>query len=677
MRLRPPRGDRRGGSPRCGAGCEGFLCFVVISLCLAAAPAGAGTFANWRYRQEMSLPAAGLIRLELSPETLDGARPALEDLRILDPSGGEVPYVIEQGRPTAKATREVKALRVSLVAASTILTIETGQVDPLDGVTLMTPAESFIKAVQVDGSTDGKRWRPLAHGLPLFRQPTGASQLHLPFPAGVWRHLRVTVDDRRSPPVPFTGARAQVAALDPVSRVPVEVRITERTDNPGETRLALHLGAAHLRLATLQIETPEPLFARRVTLAARRVEGDTIREKTLAEGVIFRTAHPGRPPSSQLTIPAEITTPSRELLLLVRNEESPPLQISAIRAERRPAYVVFMARQGGPHALLTGNRLAPAPRYDLASLTLDVRAAAASPQLSALGPNPDYRAAEALPSAATSGPALDVSAWSHRKRVQMTGAGMQEFDLDLDVLSRALPSLADLRLLNSGQQLPYILEQTSLARALVPRVTSANDPRNPRLSRWELRLPHRHLPLTRLTCTSGTLLFRRQVLLSEEATDERGGKHQRGLGRATWVRTPEQHSKELLLTLDRPPTTETLILEANNEDNPPITLENCQFFYPVWRVHFQAAPEAYLYYGNRRAEVPRYDLSLIADQVLRVEQAVGSLAAEEQIKAGWPDRIPLMWRGGLLLWITLAVVVAVLLLVISRLLPKPSPPSGQ
>ena len=143
------------------------------------------------------------------------------------------------------------------------------------------------------------------------------------------------------------------------------------------------------------------------------------------------------------------------------------------------------------------------------------------------------------------------------------------------------------------------------------------------------------------------------------------------------MRTPEQQTRDLLLTLNHPPTTDTLLLEAHDEDNPPMTLEKCQVFYPVRRVHFDGAPEAFLYYGNRRAEGPRYDLRLISTRVLMAQRAVASLAAEEKVgNAGWPERIPLLWRGGIFLWGTLAVVVLVLLLIISRLLPKPAPPPG-
>lgn len=652
---------------------------AVACLCLARpTPVGGATFSEWQYRQEVQLPAAGLVKLDLPPATLDAARPGLEDLRVVGPSGNETPYVIERATPTAKVLREARSLRVSLGAASTILTLETGLAQPLDGVTLASPASTFIKAVQVEGSADGKNWRTLAQGVPIFRQPGGASQLHLGVPAGAWPFLRLTVDDRRSPPVPFTGAQVHAAAPEPVPSQAIAVRIAERTEGPGETRLTLSLDAARLPLAALEVESPDPLFTRRVTLAVRQVEENAIREKALAEGVIFRIALPDRPPSSQLTFPLELVTPSRELLLLIRNDDSPPLQIAAIRARRRPVYLVFVALQSGAHAILTGNRHAQAPRYDLAALGMDFKTAKTAPlRPSPPAPNPDFRPADALPEVPATGPALDVSAWAYRKPTRTAGSGVQQLELDPDVLSHALPTFADLRLMSDGRQVPYILEHTSMSRPLVPQVTPANDPRRPKHSRWALKLPQRNLPVARLVCASRTPLFSREVALYEEAADERGNRHPRQLGRAAWVRTPDRTTKEFVLPMAAAPTTDTLFLETNNEDNPPIELEGFQFFYPVWRIHFKGAPQTSLYYGNRRAEPPRYDLNLVAGQVLTADRTVASLGAEEQLtKGGARERLVVAGRSGILFWAVLALVVAVLLLVISRLLPKSPPPAA-
>ena len=125
-------------------------------------------------------------------------------------------------------------------------------------------------------------------------------------------------------------------------------------------------------------------------------------------------------------------------MLLIRNEDSPPLPITAVRVERRPVYLVFMARSAGTFHLLTGNKSCAAPRYDLAALGANLKNAAVTPvKISALADNPDYHAPEALAGLEVTGAALDVSAWKFRKPIQIARAGAQQVELDLDVLAHA------------------------------------------------------------------------------------------------------------------------------------------------------------------------------------------------------------------------------------------------
>ena len=74
----------------------------------------------------------------------------------------------------------------------------------------------------------------------------------------------------------------------------------------------------------------------------------------------------------------------------------------------------------------------------------------------------------------------------------------------------------DLRLVSAGKQLPYILAPTSISRSLTPTVTTATDKKDPRISRWIIKLPRAGLPITRLNCTARTPLFQRDVTLYEE-----------------------------------------------------------------------------------------------------------------------------------------------------------------
>ncbi len=121
---------------------------------------------------------------------------------------------------------------------------------------------------------------------------------------------------------------------------------------------------------------------------------DSISEQTIGQGTVYRVAVEGQTPSENLSVPLDNLVRSRELFVLIKNGNSPPLPISAVRVERRPVYLVFLARQAGAYHLLTGNAHCDAPRYDLAALGMNLKDVAVSPiQISPPSNNPDFRAA--------------------------------------------------------------------------------------------------------------------------------------------------------------------------------------------------------------------------------------------------------------------------------------------
>jgi hypothetical protein len=272
------------------------------------------------------------------------------------------------------------------------------------------------------------------------------------------------------------------------------------------------------------------------------------------------------------------------------------------------------------------------------------------------------------------GATLDVSDWSFRKAVGLSRPGAQQLELDLDVLSQAQRDFADIRLMRGSEQVPYIIEAASFGRVLTPLVTVTNQIKSPAFTRWTLKLPGPNLLVTRLSCVARTPLFQRDMTLYELVTDERGEtyRHMLGAYNTTWTQTPDRKNKEFAVTLSDPPRTDSLFLETLNGDNPPIELENFQFFYPAKRIVFKAktGDELFLYYGNSSATPPHYDLSLIARELVAADKATASLSAEERLKKpSWlENRRP--GKGGVVFWGILALVVVVLLMIISRLLPK-------
>jgi len=207
---------------------------------------------------------------------------------------------------------------------------------------------------------------------------------------------------------------------------------------------------------------------------------------------------------------------------------------------------------------------------------------------------------------------------------------------------------------------------------------ATNDPKNPQVSRWILHLPHAHLPLTRLGCVVRTALFQRDMVLYEDVVDGHGDTTRRTLGQAVWVQRPDRNRRDFVLPLACSPQGDTLILETQNGDNPPIDLEQVQVFYPATRVLFKATAgdSIQLYYGNPEAVAPRYDLSLVAGELLAADRTVAEVAPEERLRKGAWEGHAILGKSGVLFWAILAVVVVGLLVIIARLLPKPPEPDS-
>src|SRR5439155_24484805 len=80
------------------------FCVIVASAILVAAHTCWAFDPNeWRNTQALEIPAAGLVRVNLPPPTLDAAQPGPEDVRIVDSNGSQVRYVGERLLPDAES----------------------------------------------------------------------------------------------------------------------------------------------------------------------------------------------------------------------------------------------------------------------------------------------------------------------------------------------------------------------------------------------------------------------------------------------------------------------------------------------------------------------------------------------------------------------------------------------
>ncbi|MEO6004214.1 MAG: hypothetical protein ABIZ04_17525 [Opitutus sp.] len=608
------------------------------------------------------------MKISLPASTLDAARSDLSDLRIIGPAGTEVPFVIETPTRSRRDRQAAKSFRVELLKFATQLTIETGTSRSIDRISLSTPARDFVKAARLEVSASGTEWELAGDGFQLARQP-GLDAVSVPLGALHAAFVRITIDDSRTDVIPFTGAVLDLLAADSGPVIPIESRVISRDEFAQETVLTIDLSARHLPLASMEIATTEPLFARVVSVTQNEMKGDISVER----GAIFRSRLPNQPMREHLGVPLDFKTGAKALQLHVHNGNDSPLSITAVRFSRRPIWLIVPAQGAGTYQLLTGNARATTPRYDLAQFAGDWKDLRESTvAVSAAASNPGYQWTDVLGNAPVVGSTLDVSAWRFKKNVVTAEPGVHELELDMEVLARAERNFADLRLMQGDRQIPYLLERTPLRRSIALEPLPQDNPKQPQLSRWTMVLPFAALPVQRINLASSTRLFSRVVQVYETIPDARGEPVRHVLSSpAGWSSRPEQENPKLMLDLIDTPRTDTLYLETDNGDNPAIALVKVSAEYPVVRLLFRAeAGQMQFYYGNDAVPAPRYDLGLVASELLNEDRTAATLGREEPTN---PSKRAFRSspKGGVMLWSSLALVVGALLFAIARLLPKP------
>ena len=609
---------------------------------------------DWRTTQEVEVPRAGPVAIALPLDTLDAAQPALEDLRVIDPAGVEVPWTPERPPRQIPRPRPAAGVQSFLREGSTEVVIRTGIDEPVARIELDLASANFVKAARIEESDDGRTWSLVRDDEPLFVSG-GARKTSIDLPPGRRVHLRLTLNDRRSPPVPVTGVRLVAAAPPPPPTEPVEIVVTERREEPGRTRFVLRFPGRHARLADLTIDTPEAVFVRKAELS---VDG-----RTLADGMLHRTMIEGRAPVEERSLAVHQRLPSRDAVLLLHHGSSPPLRVDAIRARVRPVRIQVAASTPGTFKLLAGNPAASAPRYDVAALGDPLPG-----QLVVVpGPirvHPAWRPAEPLPGVMPAGAPINVDAWPFRKEVRLGPGGVHELELDPDVLSET--SGDDLRLVRDGAQVPYLRDDPPRLRPLPVTATRTG-------STWTLTFPRPRLPVRRISCQASDPLFRRPVRLLEEVRDELGRTHRHVVAQAAWSRTPERPPERLELELTGLLRTDRLVLEIDDGDNPPLSLGDFDAVYAAPRLVFKSPsrPGLYLHYGNRLAAAPRYDLDLASAELLAAVKSTATFDGAPP-QAPPPPGTPGSPVGSVFLWIVLALLSGALVLVLIKVLPGPN-----
>jgi hypothetical protein len=668
------------------------LTVVVALVGLTAAAAAQGPAADepraaWRYRRDVAVPnaaAGAFVAVPLPPEVAVRSQRHLEDLRLVDGEGRETPYLMVDDQPRADVRRVAGALAESRQDGrfGATWTADFGAPMAFDRLELEIPARDFAARFVVEGSTDGTTWLAITDSFWAFDRLWQGRPVHdtaLDVPVTTARFVRFTGADRR-PPVRVTGAFALLRQRTSGSTWTRSAAVTPREAAPGRSRYTVEVPAG-FPVRRLEIDADDPAFARPVEVLVH-VDGGA---QSLGQATVYRLRLPDAAGDVEARVIDVAPGPAGTLTVDVQNGDSPPLTNPRVILSG-PQTLLLAAPISAPLTLYYGNAVTRRAVYDLERLRPQLTLVAGVP-LATTGEeveNPRFRAPTPLGFLPARGAAVDSGAWQFVRRLHIqAGDDLYALTLDPGDAGRARADLADLRLVDAAnRQVPYVLER-DVATVSVPLEMAPAQPlqERGRRSAVRLRLPSAALPaeiaLTAIEFRMAESYFRRAATVSVTAGDHPQGR--RVVGTAMLVSTDRAGESGAIVRIPLGSViAPELVLEIDDGDNAPLTVQSATALVPVPRLTFKATAGEYrLLFGNDEVEAPSYELDRLRREVLDYSAVpVPAEWLDATAATGGPRRLGQVLReppATAVLWAALATAVVVLLVLTRRIVKAEAP----
>lgn len=373
--------------------------------------------ARWEYFVPVPIPAAKaddsstLVDLILGKEVFAHARPDLADLRLYDTTGKAIPYSLRYRRP--------QTIRENVTATEfnrdepddgpSELTLDLQRDDiQYNEIKVVTSGTDFRRAVEVEGSEDGKTWRQLvAANLIRFEHEKQKIDLDsLTFADSRFRFVRVRVHpdpfrvtaNKIQEHVRITEASVVRHVEDPGERVTQEgtlqPREPARTNNAPSSVWIIDLGGDNVPCDRIELDVADSEFARDILIEAEYPSGPLGQLKFTYVAMAGETSlqrKPGEPKRPLIKSFQEVRT--RRLKMYVIDHRNPPLSIRSVKFSAPARQVVFArpAAEAGEPQLFFGNPDAELPNYDFArNLPAKLAPPPARTELKTAARNPNF-----------------------------------------------------------------------------------------------------------------------------------------------------------------------------------------------------------------------------------------------------------------------------------------------
>ena len=596
------------------------------------------------------------------------ARNGFRDLRFFEASGREVPYLLVWPDSDVPQWTKGAVLAIAATEKTSGFEADLGSLQVVDAINVTGIPAPFLKRVVLEGSGDRQHWTTLVAEGTLFDLPSEKlQQLRLGFRSGPYRFLRVTWDDTNSGRVSLPPAvharRAPSGRLEPPPVV-IEVPFDRRPSEPGRSRFRIRLPATALAVDGFDLHVGGGHIFREAVVTEAHLRGGQLTPREIGRATLSRVVRDGVTAESLrigVRVPRE-----RAVDLVVEDGNNPPLDLQRITLSLPRYPWIYLESPDGPITARYGNDAVSAPRYDLEAVRERVDLAAVPEakwgEPREMTPTPPAAEPPPMPDA---GAPLDPAAYRFRRALPDGPAGLVALPLDVSVLAYSRGpgrTFEDVRVVDgSGRQIPYLVERLEeplpLDLELKKFEGKSADVRSTdghHRSAYAATLPYAQLPTATLVLETSARVFTRTVTVGAERPADRNHRDPwlESFASKTWTHD-DQATQPTALSLPLGTTrSEEVVVVVDEGDNSALPLTKARLLLPSYRIRFyHPGRPVTLVYGRDDVSLPRYDLALLATQVMGAPAREITAAPVDERRSGPAASLvsPTFFWGGLLI----------------------------
>jgi hypothetical protein len=325
-----------------------------------------------QFKAEATLPATdadGFYRVLITPEAAAYPNQTFSNVRLYDAQQKEVPYILEQEQPVYQKEQFHEYTIVEKKqepGCCTTLILENPGKAAINNINLLIRNAEVVKEATLSGSDDQKSWFVIKEKFTLqsIDNPNEASAMKtVNFPLSNYTYYQLRINDSTHAPLNIVKAGYYNALTSEGAYTEVSPRSIATADSARQKKTYIHVRFDTLRLLD-KVElslTGTPYFMRQVDVYERQSRSTKKGVKDYYEFVTsFGISSAG---AAIVHLPM---VKSRELMLVVNNQDNPSLTVSSIKVHQLNRYLVAWLKKGEKYTLRFGSEQLTEPSYDLA-----------------------------------------------------------------------------------------------------------------------------------------------------------------------------------------------------------------------------------------------------------------------------------------------------------------------